>query len=108
MEAVGYPFIDRVPAIHGRRTLSRIPPRAAGSLTPTGYAVVMVPAETPLFKFLRFIWAKFGKGKVWDHDQVQDLVGKSLDRSVKSAGFRVLQDKRFLGRKVSASKAESA
>ena len=65
-------------------------------LTPTGYAVVMVPAETPLFKFLWFFWTKYGKGKVWDHAHVQDFGGKSLDKIVKRAGFRVVQDKRFL------------
>lgn len=65
-------------------------------LAPNGYAVVMVPAETPLFKFLWFFWTKFGKGKVWDHAHVQDFGGKSLDRVVKQAGFRVLKDKRFL------------
>jgi len=65
-------------------------------LAPKGYAVVMVPAETPLFKFLWFFWTKFGKGKVWDHAHVQDFGGKSLDRVVKNAGFRVLKDKRFL------------
>lgn len=65
-------------------------------LAPNGYAVVMVPAETPLFKFLWFFWTKFGKGKVWDHAHVQDFGGKSLDRVVKQAGFRVLKDRRFL------------
>ena len=65
-------------------------------LTPNGYAVVMVPAETPLFKFIWFFWTKFGKGKVWDHAHVQDFGGKALDDVVKGAGFRVLKDKRFL------------
>ena len=65
-------------------------------LTPNGYVVVMVPAETPLFKFLWFFWTKFGKGKVWDHAHVQDFGGDALDRVVKRAGFRVLKDKRFL------------
>ena len=65
-------------------------------LTPTGYAVVMVPAETPLFKVLWFFWTKFGKGKVWDHAHVQDFGGEALDGVVARAGFRVLEDKRFL------------
>lgn len=73
-------------------------------LTPTGYAVVMVPAETPLFKFLWFFWTKFGKGKVWDHAHVQDFGGKSLDRIVKRAGFRVVRDKRFLAGMIRALK----
>jgi len=65
-------------------------------LTPGGYAVVMVPAETPLFKVLWFFWTKFGKGKVWDHAHVQDFGGKSLDQIVQRAGFRVVKDRRFL------------
>jgi len=65
---------------------------------------VMVPAETPLFKLLWFCWTKFAKGKVWEHSHVQDFGGKSLDRIVKNAGFRVLQDKRFLGGMVRALK----
>ncbi len=65
-------------------------------LSPDGYAVVMVPTETPLFKFLWFFWTKFGKGKVWDHAHVQDFGGQELDRVVEKAGFRVLEDKRFL------------
>ena len=73
-------------------------------LTPTGYAVVMVPAETKLFKVLWFFWTKFGKGKVWDHAHVQDFGGRALDRIVKSAGFRVIKDKRFLSGMVRALK----
>jgi ubiquinone/menaquinone biosynthesis C-methylase UbiE len=65
-------------------------------LAPAGYAVVMVPTETPLFKLLWFFWTKFGKGKVWDHAHIQNFSGKSLDRVVKQAGFRVVKDKRFL------------
>lgn len=40
--------------------------------------------------------------------EVQDFGGKSLDRIVKSAGFRVLQDKRFLGGMVRALKIAPA
>jgi ubiquinone/menaquinone biosynthesis C-methylase UbiE len=77
-------------------------------LAPAGYAVVMVPTETPLFKLLWFCWTKFAKGKVWEHSHVQDFGGKSLDRIVKSTGFRVLQDKRFLGGMVRALKIAPA
>ncbi|MFQ5471964.1 MAG: class I SAM-dependent methyltransferase [Dehalococcoidia bacterium] len=65
-------------------------------LKPTGYAVVMVPAETPLFKVLWFFWTKFGRGKVWDHAHVQDFGGEALDAVVERAGFRVIEDKRLL------------
>jgi ubiquinone/menaquinone biosynthesis C-methylase UbiE len=65
-------------------------------LSPKGYAVVMVPAETALFKVLWFFWTKFGKGKVWDHAHVQDFGGTALDEVIRRAGFRVVKDKRFL------------
>jgi len=77
-------------------------------LTPTGYAVVMVPAETKLFKVLWFFWTKFGKGKVWDHAHVQDFGGRALDKIVGRAGFRVIKDKRFLGGMVRALKVVPA
>lgn len=65
-------------------------------LKATGYAVVMVPAETPLFKVLWFFWTKFGRGKVWDHAHVQDFGGEALDEVVERAGFHVIEDKRLL------------
>ena len=61
-----------------------------------GYGLVAVPTETPLFKFLWFLWTRFGKGRVWHHAHVQDFGGKALDRLIQDAGFRVLEDSRFL------------
>lgn len=77
-------------------------------LAPAGYAVVMVPAETKLFKVLWYFWTKFGKGKVWDHAHVQDFGGKALDEIVAKAGFRVIKDKRFLAGMVRALKVVPA
>ncbi len=61
-----------------------------------GYAIVSVPAETPLFKVLWFLWTRLGKGRVWHHAHVQDFGGDHLDRLIKQADFRIIQDKRFL------------
>jgi ubiquinone/menaquinone biosynthesis C-methylase UbiE len=65
-------------------------------LSAGGYGLVAVPSETPLFKFLWFLWTRFGKGRVWHHAHVQDFGGKALDRLIEEAGFRIVQDSRFL------------
>jgi 2-polyprenyl-3-methyl-5-hydroxy-6-metoxy-1,4-benzoquinol methylase len=65
-------------------------------LSPTGYAVVAVPRETPLFKFLWFFWTRFGKGKVWRHAHVQEFSIDSLDGLITSAGFKKDEDKQLL------------
>jgi len=77
-------------------------------LRPGGYAVVMVPAETRLFKVLWYFWTKLGPGKVWDHAHVQDFGGRALDRVVEQAGFRIIKDKRFLLGMVRALKLTAA
>lgn len=61
-----------------------------------GYAIVAVPAETPLFKVLWFLWTRLGKGRVWHHAHVQDFGGDHLDRVIKDAGFRIVRDNRLL------------
>ena len=61
-----------------------------------GYSLIVVPAETPLFKVLWFLWTRFGKGKVWRHAHVQDFGGDLLDRLVEDAGFRIVEDSAFV------------
>jgi ubiquinone/menaquinone biosynthesis C-methylase UbiE len=61
-----------------------------------GYGLVVVPTETPLFKLLWFLWTRLGKGKVWRHAHVQDFPRGVLDRLVKEAGFRVMEDSAFM------------
>jgi len=61
-----------------------------------GYGLIVVPTETPLFKLLWFMWTRFGKGRVWCHAHVQDFPGEVLDRFVKEAGFRVIEDSVFM------------
>lgn len=73
-----------------------------------GYAVVVVPTETPLFKFIWFFWTRFGKGKVWEHAHVQEFSGDSLDRLAKETGFRLAKDSRFLLGMVRAVKMSPA
>ncbi len=61
-----------------------------------GYGLVLVPQETPLFKFLWFFWTRFGRGRVWQHAHVQDFRDDSLDRLIRDAGFRIVKDSRFM------------
>jgi SAM-dependent methyltransferase len=65
-------------------------------LSPDGYAVVAVPRENPLFKFLWFFWTRFGKGKVWRHAHVQEFTMDSLDTLIRDSGFRKAKDKLLL------------
>ncbi len=77
-------------------------------LKPAGYALVVVPRETPLFKFLWFFWTKFGKGRVWNHAHVQDFQKDSLDTLVTDAGFVVVDDRLFLAGMIRAVKISPA
>lgn len=61
-----------------------------------GYGLVVVPHETPLFKFLWFLWTRFGRGRVWHHAHVQEFAGSRLDRLMTDAGFRIVDDRYFL------------
>jgi 2-polyprenyl-3-methyl-5-hydroxy-6-metoxy-1,4-benzoquinol methylase len=61
-----------------------------------GYGLVVVPTETPLFKFLWFLWTRFGKGRVWRHAHVQNFTGELLISLVKKVGFRVMEDSVFM------------
>jgi ubiquinone/menaquinone biosynthesis C-methylase UbiE len=102
-DAEALPFRDATfEAIFASEVMEHIlaPDRLLGEikrcLADGGYAVVMVPAETPLFKFLWFFWTRFGKGRSWRHAHVQDFGGDELDRVVQEAGFTVLKDRRFM------------
>jgi ubiquinone/menaquinone biosynthesis C-methylase UbiE len=77
-------------------------------LAPGGYAVVAVPHENKLYKFLWFFWTRFGKGKVWRHAHVQDFTPSSLDDLIKQTGFRKVEDSYFLMRMIRAVKIAPA
>lgn len=61
-----------------------------------GNFIALVPAENILFKCIWFLWTHLGPGKVWHHTHVQKFAGTSLDNLLKSAGFKVVNRKRFL------------
>lgn len=61
-----------------------------------GYSLVVVPEETPLFKFLWFFWTRFGKGRIWRHAHVHDFRGDLLADIATEAGFRVLENDVFM------------
>ena len=65
-------------------------------LSPSGYCVVAVPCETPLFKTLWFFWTRFGKGKVWRHAHIQEFTVDSLDSLIAGTGFKKVEDKLLL------------
>jgi 2-polyprenyl-3-methyl-5-hydroxy-6-metoxy-1,4-benzoquinol methylase len=71
-------------------------------LSPDGYAVVAVPHENMLYKFVWFLWTRFGKGKVWRHAHVQEFSPASLDELITGAGFRKVKDSYMLLRMIRA------
>jgi 2-polyprenyl-6-hydroxyphenyl methylase/3-demethylubiquinone-9 3-methyltransferase len=73
-----------------------------------GYALLMVPTETPLFRLLWFLWTRLGKGRVWRHAHVQEFRGELLDRLVSEAGFRVVENSVFMLGMLRAIKISSA
>ena len=73
-----------------------------------GYAVVAVPHENALYKFLWFFWTRFGKGKVWRHAHVQDFTPASLDDLIATTGFRKVEDSYMLMRMIRAVKIAPA
>jgi ubiquinone/menaquinone biosynthesis C-methylase UbiE len=71
-------------------------------LSENGYAVVAVPHENTIYKFLWFLWTRFGKGRVWRHAHVQEFTPASLDELITGAGFRKVKDSYFLLRMIRA------
>lgn len=65
-------------------------------LKKNGWALILVPTENTLFKFLWFFWTTFGRGRVWQHTHVQNFSGSVLDRLLKKTGFKVEENRYFL------------
>lgn len=64
-------------------------------LKPGGVFLVLVPAETTLFRTVWWIWTKF-KGRIWQHSHVQQFTHDSLKKLLKKNGFSLLEEKYFL------------
>ncbi len=66
-------------------------------LTMDGYCIIEVPTESMFFKAVWALWTRFGPGKAWEHAHVVDFRGDLLDRLLRAAGFRVVQESVFWG-----------
>lgn len=65
-------------------------------LKPKGYAVFLVPSDSPLFKVLwNNFWTKT-RGSVWDDTHIQSYANDNLVKLCKEAGFKVEKDKKFI------------
>lgn len=58
-----------------------------------GYAVILVPTESLLFKLIWFIWISIFP--VWKHAHVQSFRGDSLEKMARRSGFKVKIIKKF-------------
>lgn len=72
-----------------------------------GQVIVLVPAENFIFQTLWPIWTKlpFG-GKAWDDSHVQRFDGKKLKHLMEFIGYKILEEKRFVGGMLLAIKAQ--
>jgi len=62
-----------------------------------GYAVFLVPSDNLLFRMVWFMWLKFyPRGKIWTHTHIQTYRKNFLTKISKSAGFKIVVDKKFL------------
>jgi len=62
-----------------------------------GYAVFLVPTDSPLFRIIWFFWLSFyPRGKVWRNTHIQTYRKDYLPKLCKQAGFDLEEDKKFL------------
>ena len=60
-----------------------------------GYAVLLVPSESILFKIVWFFWHFYGR-MVWKNTHIQSFRNDSLVRLAERVGFRVDKNHKFL------------
>ncbi len=66
-------------------------------LKKNGYAVLLVPTDSILFRIIWFFWTKFWKGKIWNDCHIQSFSKTNrLATSLKKIGFEIKDDKNFL------------
>lgn len=65
-------------------------------LKPGGNAIILVPIETALFRFLWFFWSHFGAGRVWKHVHVQHFTPRTLVKDLRLQKLIVKDRKSFL------------
>lgn len=61
-----------------------------------GYAIVLVPSENFLFKYI--VWPLWGlyRGKIWKGTHIQDLNAKELNTKMEEGGFNIKEHRKFL------------
>lgn len=64
-------------------------------LKPGGYALALVPSDSPLFLAIWWLWTRT-RGAVWDDCHVQSFRGGRLPEEMRRAGFEIEVDQRFL------------
>lgn len=70
-----------------------------------GYAVLLVPSESILFKIVWYLWHFYGR-MVWEDTHVQDFRNGGLPAFAKKAGLKVVREKKFLLGMLHAVKVE--
>ncbi len=62
-----------------------------------GYAVLLVPTDSNLFKTIWFFWTKFLRGRIWNDCHINSFNNKnSLVYNLEKVGFKIESDKKFL------------
>lgn len=65
-------------------------------LKDNGYAVVLVPNENFLFKFIVWPLWTLWRGRIWKGTHIQDLSADEIGVTLKKAGFRIKETRRFI------------
>ena len=60
-----------------------------------GYAILLVPAESWLFRFIWFFWSRT-RGRVWKETHIQSFKNNFLTRKCLEAGFKIDKDKKII------------
>lgn len=62
-----------------------------------GYGVFLVPSDSPLFRFVWYLWLNFyPRGGIWKDTHIQTYRENFLPKIVKKAGFKIEVEKKFL------------
>lgn len=62
-----------------------------------GYGVFLVPSDSPLFRFVWYLWLNFyPRGGIWKDTHIQTYRENFLPKIIKKAGFKIEIEKKFL------------
>lgn len=62
-----------------------------------GYGVFLVPSDSPLFRFVWFLWLNFyPRGWVWRDTHIKTYRNSYLPKVCKKAGFKIEKEKKFI------------